>query len=103
MRPHLPSGGDWGPAAFTPLSGGKAMFYIRSDATRYEVLHELGHFKDWLKQGKPETAGPLSEQAAYDFLRNNKSRWQSLSEAEKEHAHFYLLQKRGIPNLRKND
>ena len=44
-----------------PLPGGKAIFYIRSDATRYEVLHELGHFEDWLRQGKPETAAPLGE------------------------------------------
>jgi hypothetical protein len=101
--PPPPSGGDWGPAAFKPLPGGKAMFYIRSDATRYEVLHELGHFEDWLKQGKPETPASLSEQAAYDYLRNNKSRLGGLNEEEKQHAHFYLLEKRGIPNFRKND
>jgi hypothetical protein len=75
------------------------MFYIRSDATRYEVLHELGHFEHWLQLGKPANAGPLSEQAAYDFLRNNKSRWQTLNAEERSHAHFYLLEKGGTPNL----
>ena len=100
--PPSPSGKKWGPAAFIPTGGGKAFFCIRSDATRFEVLHELGHFVDWLKQGKPDTAGPLTEQAAYDFLRNNKTRWRSLNDAEREHADWYLIDEGGEPNLRKD-
>jgi hypothetical protein len=101
--PSLPPGEEAGVAAFQPLEGGKALLYVRSDATRYEILHEFGHFVDWLKKGKPSHLyTTASEQAAYDFLRNNKTRWRSLNQKEQEHAHFYLLSKEGMPNFRKD-
>lgn len=53
--------------------------YLPSDATRYEVMHELGHYVHFRRIGKeayqalPRPTAP--EQAVYDLLRRNERRW----------------------------
>lgn len=53
--------------------------YLPSDATKYEVMHELGHYVQFRRIGKeayqalPRPTAP--EQTVYDLLRSNDRRW----------------------------
>ena len=78
-------------------TNGSGIFYLRSDATRYEVLHELSHTLDfrsgpaqWVNAAStPELGNLLREQAAFNRLYNSRS-WLSLNPQEKLDAINYL-------------
>lgn len=80
---------------------------LRSDPTEYEVWHELGHYIQWRKLGADEylklvrhtiddPVQDVPEQFVFDFLENSKDRrWYRLTEAEREHAIWYIQEKKG--------
>ena len=73
---------------------------LRSDATNYEVWHELWHFIQYRRLGKDaylgqtrDTVAKLKgnepEQFVFDRLENSR-RWWNLTEDERGHARWYI-------------
>lgn len=96
-------GADEG-ARFTPVEGtNRAELWVRPDLTVYETLHEFGHYQDWVNLG-PKAYAELprtpewnaSEQMVFDYIEGTRSIWNRLSEAEREHAIWYLYQRGGF-------
>jgi hypothetical protein len=84
-------------ALFLGRSGGTGRLLLRSDATRYEVLHELSHILDfrmdprgWVHAASnKELTEILQEQAVFNRLRNGR-KWWTLNLKEKLHAIEYI-------------
>jgi RHS repeat-associated protein len=73
--------------------------FLRSNPTRYEVLHELRHFIDFRRLGYQaykalEELG--QEQSVYYALQESRN-WIRFSQAERDHAYEYILRLGGIP------
>jgi RHS repeat-associated protein len=74
-----------------------AKLYLRSDPTRYEVWHELGHYLDFRDMGYDAfiRAGDTQlEQNVYDLLRSPR-RWPMLDLFEQDSADLYVLRRGG--------
>lgn len=77
---------------------------LKSDATEYEVWHELSHYIQYKKLGKesylelPRTTDfNAPEQYVFDMLENNKRRWaEQLTEEERIHASEYIYRAGGL-------
>ena len=91
-------------AMFEGSVKGNGTFYLRADATRYEVLHELSHVLDfrkgpnaWVRAASNDTlANLLREQAVFNRLRNSRS-WDLLNFQERLHAYGYIKSLGGNP------
>jgi hypothetical protein len=81
-------------------NGRDNVMYLRSDATEYEVWHELSHYLHCKKIGKKEymrlkrPTGP--EQYVYDQLRGSDRRWKLLTPNERDHAMWYVEASGGV-------
>lgn len=101
-------------AQFRASKDGTARIILRSDATRYDVAHELGHYSDWLadpaeflSRGRTWKS-PMSpsqkleywqwkydaEKSVYDRFRGNDTIWERLNPLEQRDANrqmrYYL-------------
>lgn len=75
--------------------------YLPSDATRYEVLHEIGHYVHFRRLGKDAYAAlqrpTAAEQAVYDSLRSNERRWyRQLNIMERLNAQLKIKRDGGV-------
>ena len=85
---------------------GTGVLRVRATATRYEVLHELGHVLDfrrnptqWVRPASNEGFSLLlREQAVYNRLRNSRS-WYLLNFQERLHAYRYIESLGGNPRI----
>lgn len=83
---------------------GTGVLRVRKNATRYEVLHELGHALDfrrnptqWVRPASNEGLSLLlREQAVYNRLRNSRS-WNLFNFQERLHAYRYIESVGGNP------
>lgn len=92
---------------FLAKPDGTAELILRGNPTDYEVWHELGHYIQWRKLGPDEypklprhtVDDPIQdvpEQFVFDLLENSRERrWRRLTEAEREHAIWYVQEKKG--------
>jgi Metallopeptidase toxin 4 len=77
--------------------GDTAEIILKSDPTKYEVWHELGHFIQWKGIG-PEAYRSLPrslsynapEQFVFDLLENYQRRWGLLNSEEQQAAIRYI-------------
>mgnify|MGYP000514370310 CR=1 FL=1 len=73
--------------------------YLRSDATRYEVWHELSHFLHSRRIGSEAYLAlqrPIRPEAyVYDSLRSSRH-WHLLNSAEQRHASAYIMKVGGM-------
>ena len=88
-------------AMFRPYADGSSTVFVKANATRYEVLHELAHREHFAALGYDVKAwGKLStlerEQEAFDRLRRSAD-WGTFSEVERESAAQYLKNQGGKP------
>lgn len=78
------------------FDGVHGQLILRSNPTRYEVSHELGHYVDFKKKGaelynKSELHPRVAkEQVVFDMLNNSEKRWAALTEQEQQHARWYI-------------
>jgi hypothetical protein len=75
-------------AMFLP-QGKKATIFIRKDATKYEVYHELKHWSDFKRlgaDGLQEKGEAWAEKSVFEYMK--KQGWMTLE--EKEHAELYF-------------
>ncbi len=81
----------------------KGELLLRSDATEYEVWHELSHYIQYRQIG-PEAYSQLTRSPTYNepeefvlqMLAGNNRRWiYQLNQAERDHAIWYILKTRG--------
>ena len=70
---------------------------LRSNPTRYEVYHELGHFRQFQQIGREayqalprSTRFNAPEQHVFDLLENSSKRWNSFNFNEQQHAIDYI-------------
>ncbi len=85
--------------AFRSMGDGTAKMYLRSNATRYEVLHELSHFNHLRSVGPTayQAAGRVAkEQFVYNALKSNRA-WSTFAQTERDHAFMYILKVGGNP------
>ena len=99
----LPPGKGGG---FLAKADGSAELLLRSDPTKYEVWHELGHFRHWSDVGADTYRGlhrwsranpiqDIPEQHVFDLLENGRH-WQLLNDAQRQHATEYIFSRGGI-------
>jgi hypothetical protein len=84
-----------GSSMFRALPDGSSTIFLKSNPTRYEVLHELAHlehfeslkndFKNWCKLTMTQ-----KEQYVYDALRKSAS-WATFSSKERQDARDYII------------
>jgi len=79
------------------FNAGSGRLVLRNNPTKYEVWHELGHFRQYQKLGKeaylglPRTrAFNASEQFVFDLLENSPKRWNGLNFQQQQHAIDYI-------------
>jgi hypothetical protein len=78
--------------------GRRPAMVLRSNPTRYEVLHELSHYIHYKRIGREafinlprSRAWNAAEQFVYDMLSNNEHRWwHHLNDAERIDANEYI-------------
>jgi hypothetical protein len=93
-------------ALFHGAVDGSGTMYLRSNPTNLDVLHELAHVLDFLKNPErwinpastPEGGELLREQAAFNRLRNSRS-WCRLNLQERRNAFEYLQNLGGDPSI----
>jgi hypothetical protein len=93
-------------ALFEGNINGTGVLRVRANATRYEVLHELGHILDfrrnptqWVRPASNEALSLLlREQAVYNRLRNSRS-WYLFNFQERLHAYRYIESLGGNPRI----
>jgi len=93
-------------ALFAGNVNGTGVLRVRANATRYEVLHELGHVLDfrrnptqWVRPASNEGLSLLlREQAVYNRLRNSRS-WYLFNFQERLHAYRYIESLGGNPQI----
>ena len=93
-------------ALFTGRPDGTGRLLLRSDATRYEVLHELSHVLDfrfnpreWIHAARNnELSKVMREQAVFNRLRNGR-KWWMLSFQEQLHAYRLIERVGGNPKI----
>jgi len=93
-------------AEFTGRSDGTGRLLLRTDATRYEVLHELSHVLDfrinprgWVHASRNKNlSNIMCEQAVFNRLRNGK-KWWTFTFQEQLHAFRYIERIGGNGNI----
>lgn len=84
--------------AFQGFKDGSAKITLRSDPTRYELLHELAHYEHFKSLGfdKYNKLGRVKkEQYVYDSLRTSHH-WCTLTNDERIHAAEYIRRVGGV-------
>jgi hypothetical protein len=77
---------------FRVFKDGSATIFLRSDRTRYELVHELrryGHFKTIGADSYRRLTRLEQEQFVYDALRRSRH-WTGFTAAEIQHAQDYI-------------
>jgi hypothetical protein len=90
-------------SSFQVFEGDKnPVLRLRRNATRYETLHELGHFLHYKKIGKAEyldlarqVGANIPEKTVFELIAK-PSRWNRLNQLEQNHAWNYLRQYWGM-------
>lgn len=98
---HVPPGKAGG---FCYNAEGGPVIMLHGNPTCYTVWHEMIHYLHYRKIGAEAYAalprggekGNVPEQVVYDFLENNKKRWDALTHDEKAHAGTYIYACGGI-------
>ncbi len=91
---------------FLAKENGSAELILRSNPTKYEVWHELGHYRQWSDFGSGAYRGlprwsranpiqDIPEQHVFDLLENSRH-WQLLNDAQRQHAVDYIYSRGGI-------
>ncbi len=91
---------------FLAKSNGTAELILRSNPTKYEVWHELSHFRHWSNIGADAYRGlprwsrtnpiqDIPEQYVFDLLENGRH-WQLLNDVQRQHAVEYIFSRGGI-------
>ena len=77
---------------FRVFQDGSATIFLRSDRTRYELVHELrhyGHFRTIGADSFRRLTRLEQEQFVYDALRRSRH-WRGFTAAEIQHAQDYI-------------
>ncbi len=77
---------------FRVFKDGSATIFLRSDRTRYELVHELrhyGHFRTIGADSFRRLTRLEQEQFVYDALRKSRH-WREFTAAEIQHAQDYI-------------
>jgi hypothetical protein len=92
---------DAAETSFSAKAFGRHELRIRSDATYYEVYHELQHYRHLKGVGYrkfEKTSEALREQYVYDQLRRSDNLWNRvMRQGERDSAFEYILDKGGNP------
>jgi hypothetical protein len=75
------------------FDAGSGQMLLRSNPTRYEVWHELSHYRQYQRLGRDAYLAQsrvAKEQFVFDLLENSAKRWRSLSFEEQQHAIWYI-------------
>ena len=78
-------------AQFVRFKDGSAGILLRSNATRYQLVHELKHYEHWLAD--PEKYAKLGKLEREEFVfkaLQKSSHWQLFTAAERTHALEYI-------------
>jgi Metallopeptidase toxin 4 len=77
---------------FRVFNDGSATIFLRSDRTRYELVHELTHYRHFRSIGADSFRRLTrleQEQFVYDALKRSRH-WKDFTAAEIQHAQDYI-------------
>ena len=78
-------------AQFVRFKDGSAGILLRPNATRYQLVHELKHYEQWLANQKEYAKLSKLEREEYVFnALQTSNHWRRFTKAEKKHAREYI-------------
>lgn len=78
-------------AQFVRYEDGSAGILLRPNATRYQLVHELKHYEQWLANQKEYARLSKLEREEFVFGALQRSNhWRRFTKAEKRHAREYI-------------